>query len=150
MYSDFRMWYGTGASSQRSFSYNFANNQDFIVSSLPNNADWSVYDFNGNLIWNHYFSLAYPTGSQNLYLFNAALPTIVPSSASFAGTKIYYFEIENTCKYIACHIKSGKTFIDNKGITCQAGTPGMYDVVNNIFYTNDGTGAFTVGPDIIL
>lgn len=42
------------------------------------------------------------------------------------------------------------TFIDNKGITCPAGTPGMYDIVNNIFYTNDGTGAFTVGPDIIL
>lgn len=30
------------------------------------------------------------------------------------------------------------------------GTPGMYDIVNNTFYTNDGTGAFTVCPDIIL
>lgn len=25
--------------------------------------------------------------------------------------------------------------------------PGMYDIVNNVFYTNQGTGEFTVGPD---
>ena len=50
----------------------------------------------------------------------------------------------------ACYIKSGQTYIDNKSITCQAGTPGMYDIVNGIFYTNDGTGNFTCGPDIII
>lgn len=146
MYSEFRMWYGTGTT--QSFSYNFANNQDFIVSTTNNNADWSVYDFNGNLIWHRYFNLAYPTGNQNLYLFNAALPTIYPASASFAGTKIYYFEIETICKYVACYIKSGKTFTDNKGNTCPAGTCGMYDVVNQVFYTNDGTGTFSKGADI--
>lgn len=27
--------------------------------------------------------------------------------------------------------------------------PGMYDLVNDVFYTNPGTGSFTVGPDII-
>lgn len=148
MYSDFRIWYGTGSAASQSFSYNFANNQDFIVSTTNNNADWSVYDFNGNLIWNHYFNLAYPTGNQNLYLFNAALPTINPASASFAGTKIYYFEIETICKYVACYIKSGKTFIDNKGNNCPAGTCGMYDIVNQVFYTNDGTGTFSKGADI--
>lgn len=150
MYSDFRMWYGTGTPGSQNFSYNFANNQDFIASTTNNNADWSVYDFNGNLIWHHYFNLAYPTGTQNLYLFNAALPTLNPASASYPGTKIYYFEIETICKYIACYVKSGKTFVDNKGNVCPAGTPGMYDVVNNLFYTNDGTGTFSVGPDIIL
>lgn len=27
------------------------------------------------------------------------------------------------------------------------GKPGLYDIVNNVFYTNQGTGEFTVGPD---
>lgn len=149
MYSEFRMWYGTGLGASQSFTYNFAQNTpDFIASTTNNNADWSIYDFNGNLIWNHYFNLAYPTGNQNLYLFNAALPTLNPASAAFPGTKIYYFEIETICKYIACYVKSGETFVDNKGITCPAGTCGMYDIVNNIFYTNDGTGTFSKGADI--
>lgn len=26
--------------------------------------------------------------------------------------------------------------------------PGMYDVMNEIFYTNNGNGEFTCGPDI--
>lgn len=37
---------------------------------------------------------------------------------------------------IPCYRKS-----DNK--------PGMYDIVNNIFYTNQGTGEFLVGPDLV-
>lgn len=75
--------------------------------------------------------------------------------AGFNGMsgKFKKYEVESynvTYTLQPCYVKSGKTFIDNKGITCQAGTPGMYDIVNNIFYTNDGTGTFTVGPDIIL
>lgn len=37
--------------------------------------------------------------------------------------------------FIPCYRKS-----DNK--------PGMYDIENNVFYTNDGTGEFIVGPDV--
>ena len=37
--------------------------------------------------------------------------------------------------FIPCYRKS-----DNK--------PGLYDLVNDVFYTNSGTGEFTVGPDI--
>lgn len=63
-----------------------------------------------------------------------------------------YEVVSNNVTYTfqPCYVKSGKTFIDNKSITCPAGTPGMYDIVNNLFYTNDGSGTFTVGPDIIL
>lgn len=38
-------------------------------------------------------------------------------------------------EFIPCYRKA-----DNK--------PGMYDIVNNVFYTNAGTGEFTVGPDV--
>ena len=72
---------------------------------------------------------------------------------NYAQVKYLYLEYHDTSIDIIlypCYVKSGKTFVDNKGNVCQAGTPGMYDVENNIFYTNDGTGAFIVGPDIIL
>lgn len=61
---------------------------------------------------------------------------------------IYYFKIENICNLVACYVKSGQTYTDNKGNTCPAGTCGMYDVVNHVFYTNDGTGTFRKGADI--
>lgn len=63
------------------------------------------------------------------------------------NVRIYNCET-NLFNLIPCYIKAGKTFTDNKGNTCPAGTPGMYDIVNNIFYTNDGTGTFSKGADI--
>lgn len=63
------------------------------------------------------------------------------------GSKIWYIET-NTFKLLPCYIKTGQTYTDNKGNTCTAGTAGMYDLVNNVFYTNDGTGTFTHGADI--
>lgn len=63
------------------------------------------------------------------------------------GLKIYNCET-NLFNLFDCYIKAGRTYTDNKGNTCTAGTPGMYDILNNVFYTNDGTGNFTAGPDI--
>lgn len=52
---------------------------------------------------------------------------------------IYSFLIEESLnrihELVPCYRKS-----DNK--------PGMYDLVNNAFYTNSGTGEFLVGPDV--
>lgn len=49
--------------------------------------------------------------------------------------------------YIPCYCT--KTVTDVKGNTCAAGTIGMYDLVTNQFYTNDGTGTFEKGNDVI-
>ncbi len=50
---------------------------------------------------------------------------------------IYYEEDDiKLYEYIPCYRKA-----DN--------VAGMYDIVNNVFYTNAGTGKFTVGPDVI-
>ncbi len=65
-------------------------------------------------------------------------------------TKLYYFDFKNIGKLVACYIKAGNTFIDNKSVECTAGKPGMYDILNRVFYTNDGTGEFLHGYDIIL
>ena len=58
------------------------------------------------------------------------------------GTQIYHISMQ------PCYVKTGKTFKDIKGNTCPAGTIGMYDIINNDFYTNDGDGTFTKGNDI--
>ena len=53
--------------------------------------------------------------------------------------RIYYCQIYNNNNilrdYAPCYRKS-----DNK--------PGMYDLVNNVFYTNSGTGQFLIGNEI--
>lgn len=54
-----------------------------------------------------------------------------------AKCKIYNFEIKDLDIDIKLYPVYRKA--DNK--------PGMYDIVNNVFYTNQGTGEFTVGPD---
>lgn len=52
----------------------------------------------------------------------------------FAYCRIYYFEFEGQKKLYPCYRKS-----DN--------VKGMYDVINNRFYTNQGTGDFSKGND---
>lgn len=53
--------------------------------------------------------------------------------------KIYYFRLHTSAglqrDYIPCYRK-----LDNK--------PGMYDIVNDTFYTNAGTGEFTAGNNV--
>lgn len=110
-----------------------------------NGSDLYIRKFDGTII-HHISDYSTFAGNINMIAFGVALPTIATAQS---GTKIYTYEINGNIS-VACYVKSGKTYIDNKSTNCPAGTPGMYDVVNNIFYTNDGTGAFTVGPDIIL
>ena len=70
---------------------------------------------------------------------------------NYANMKYLYLEYHDTTTDIIlhpCYVKNGKTFVDNKGNTCTAGTCGMYDIVNQVFYTNYGTGTFIKGADI--
>lgn len=55
-------------------------------------------------------------------------------NVGFALYKIYKITTHMS-EYIPCYRKA-----DNK--------PGMYDIINNVFYTNEGTGEFIVGPDV--
>lgn len=74
------------------------------------------------------------TSAIPIYLFRANYTSAI--SGSF---KIYY-----------CQIFDGTTMIRNL-IPCYRNSDneiGMYDTVNNIFYTNQGTGAFLKGNDI--
>ena len=110
-------------------------------------AEWSKV--NNTLIVNGTtHSLSYNYEEINYYVKIFGI-MILPSTRVKAnnGSKIWYVET-NTFKLLSCYVKSGQTFTDNKGNVCGAGTCGMYDVVNNVFYTNDGTGTFSHGGDI--
>ena len=112
--------------------YNF----ELDTNNLQSKINSTIYSFVSG------FSNSYYT----LYLFARH----TDNQITFKG-KIYEAELNDTNanrKYVACYIKAGQTFVDNKGNTCSAGTCGMYDVVNNVFYTNDGTGTFSKGADI--
>ena len=59
--------------------------------------------------------------------------------ANYLNGRMYYCKIYDNDLLIRdlvpCYRKS-----DNK--------PGLYDIVNNVFYTNAGTGEFAVGPNV--
>ena len=78
----------------------------------------------------------YPSYSSNanLYLFNRATRTIVGCYQKLYNSKIYE---NNTLvrDFIPCYRKA-----DN--------VAGLYDRVNDVFYTNAGTGEFIAGEDI--
>lgn len=75
----------------------------------------------------------------NIYLFACNGNGTISNYSN--GTKIYLFEVYNSGtlirKLVPCYRNS-----DN--------VAGMYDVVNNVFYTNNGTGAFTYGSVVTL
>lgn len=56
--------------------------------------------------------------------------------------------ITNMCYLIPCYVKPGETIEDVKGQTCFPGECGFYDVLNQCFYSNDGTSPFIPGPDL--
>lgn len=105
-------------------------NEQVLVNNLVVNcgADFSngkAFDENGS-------SVVHP------YLF--ALNNVGTPLAITEDTRIYAYSVqygdELLQDFIPCYRK-----IDN--------VAGMYDAVNDVFYTNDGTGVFTVGPNVI-
>lgn len=64
--------------------------------------------------------------------------------------RVYNLKIYNNenieRNFIPCYCTTKVT--DVKEIECASGTKGLYDLVNNVFYTNQGTGEFVVGPDV--
>lgn len=79
-------------------------------------------------------------GSSVVHPYLFALNNIGTPLAISEDTRIYGYSVqyggELLQSFVPCYRK-----IDN--------VPGMYDIVNDVFYTNAGTGSFTAGPDII-
>lgn len=67
-------------------------------------------------------------------------------------TEFYIVENENkVVNLINCYIKDGQTYPNDRGEEMEAGTTGMFDTINNVFYTKaQASGQFSHGNDIIL
>lgn len=139
----FMLYYSSnGLLSLRPFSdtsgtktYTLNANVDFTFTYDKIQKKYTINSYNGS------YTTAHQSIGRNLLLF------VMDYSLDKSKGKIYHIET-NVFNMYPCYIKSGKTFVDNKGFTCSSGTAGMYDIVNSKFYTNDGTGAFLVGADI--
>ena len=68
----------------------------------------------------------------------------------YSSGKLYYCRYQRNNKLIRNFIpcKCTKLVTDADNIQCQAGTIGMYDLVENKFYTNKGEGTFVEGPEV--
>ena len=113
------------------------NSNDLLEFSYEND----IADFNGSQISN-----TNPTTpiSEPVLLFglNNQGTYVLHDHAKF------YEFVTNLCYLIPCYIKPGETIEDTKGQTCVGGDCGFYDVLNQCFYSNDGTANFIPGPDL--
>ena len=78
------------------------------------------------------------TAPYSLLLFATHRSGGIKICASAANLKIYSCEIYNNGTLV-------RNFIPAKN---SSGTIGLYDIVNDVFYTNAGSGTFTAGADI--
>ena len=126
----------------------------FSTTIIPNSTDVYEYELDAENYLGKINGVNYITQNtfvDGQYKFHIGRRNM--SNPNYAQVKYLHLEYHDTSTDIVlypCYIKSGETYVDNKSNICTAGTAGMYDTVNNIFYTNDGTGSFPVGPDIIL
>lgn len=114
----------------------------------------SILDFNGNTLQSRNLNNIAFGGAKEIPIF-AGYANPNDLRKALQGTRIYNVEfilhdLNENYNFVSCYIKSGKTYTDNKGNVCGAETCGMYDVINHVFYTNDGTGTFSKGADINL
>ena len=93
----------------------------------------TVYKYDNEIIANGMFEF---TNGLNFYLFARNNNGTVSNYCKSKMTKaMFWINNELIKNFIPCYRKS-----DNK--------PGLYDLVNNEFYTNQGTGNFEIGKDI--
>lgn len=80
------------------------------------------------------------TSALKFGLFCKTITNNVVETSTISNMKLYSFEVKqdftDIAKYVPCYRKA-----DSK--------PGIYDLVTKQFFTNAGTGEFTVGPDVI-
>ena len=130
------------------FDYNYERSNCF--NSEVNTAHIVKQDKNKYYIDNIYtgeFSYSNFTSTCNMFLFAGNTNGYIDSK-SFA--RLYYCKIwdasELVRNFVPCY--STTKVIDVNGKECPSGTVGLYDMVNNDFYTNQGIGQFVKGKDI--
>ncbi len=117
-----------------------ASSNSVFSSLLENTLDYTMDDANKLITGTHNGVALASTSYSNTYAGrNIYLYDNNGVSGQKASVAIYYWKCyineAKAADYIPCYRKT-----DNK--------PGMYDLVSNTFYTNSGSGEFTVGDNI--
>ena len=119
---------GFGTAVSIGVAYDMSQSHEFIIDALA-----GLVSFDGNV-----YSKAYTSGqSGNIVLFRvyAQDRNTIDKHQARCYKYEYYSNGSHEMSLVPCYRKA-----DNK--------PGMYDLINDAFYTNDGTGEFTLGPEI--
>lgn len=110
-----------------------------IIANILRPSGRTIIDKNKNVttINGTAFSHTYTTFSCSYPLFIFAVNTNGSKDSQVATFRIYSFQIYDNGTIVR-NLYPAKN---------SNGTIGMYDIVNNVFYTNAGSGTFTAGPE---
>lgn len=130
-----KLWFGRNGDYYTTTTY---NDGDLLnIKAIAKNRNLTGY-VNGQEVLNILYSNTY-TPPYNYYLFAQNYGDNNNSPWGMGNSRIYYFRLyENDViirDFIPCYRKS-----DNE--------IGLYDIVGNKFYTNQGSGAFIKGADV--
>lgn len=154
------------------------NNRRFIsYENSSSYTNFDIYYENGKIIYRagvnmNYHSISYsvssPTkcivkhsllgGEHYAYINGELINHSSYNEGAYSGTTLFLFARNNGIsasyfgifKLFGCKIWSGNTLVRNF-IPCYRkadNVAGLYDLVNGVFYTNAGTGTFTVGGNV--
>jgi len=114
-----------------------ATNLSLMATQTTNDGLLHKYSYKNKFFWSDDLDIAYGTGAAAFGADTANLKLFYGYNANTKGKIAYYVhKKENTSVVLyACYRKAD-------------GVIGLYDVDNDVFYTNDGTGTFTKGADI--
>ena len=107
--------------------------------TIPFDTSFHIYTISPNNI------LIDNIGNNNEIIYNNILTLLLfarnvnGNISNYCKAKIEYFKVLDSNNQYIRRMYPVYRISDNK--------PGMYDIVNGVFYTNQGTGEFTVGPD---
>ena len=144
LYGSWRSGYNTGLGLLLWYNGFVASNQGWYGSSLPNKfnnlpQEYTIYhDFSRIEINGVNYEITSSPNNLDIYILNKSrLSKEVPNWDGEASLKaVSMMRGENVIRETyPCYRKS-----DNE--------PGMYDIVNGVFYTNQGNGEFIVGKDV--
>lgn len=130
----------TGITLQKKFSIAYGSvptNASIMAMQIINDGLLHKHSYKNKLFWSDDLAIACGVEEATFGADTANLKLFYGYNANTKGKISYYVhKKENTCVALyACYRKSDNVI-------------GLYDVDNDVFYTNDGTGSFTKGANI--
>lgn len=129
-----------GVNNLKKFIVAYGNKQTgstIMVTQTTNDGLLHKYSYKNKIFWSDDLAIAYGAGAATFGADTANLKLFYGYNANTKGKIAYYVHKKENASVAlyACYRKAD-------------GVIGLYDIDNDVFYTNDGTGTFTKGADI--